>query len=277
MSDTYTPFQPLKYDQQEVSRQGWGIANSGPNDNQLMVGFYKRSVLNRFKSSQQGTPVHEGRDFIKIQHPGESLNVVDREVTDQDKHRWPQKWEAYIKNVAQVPDGIPLSLLYPSKPEIVETLRGYNIQTVQQLAALSGHAISTVGMGCQEWVNAAAAYMKQADKGVDHHKFNAAMNAKDQQIATLNRQVEELTRLVQQKLAQPNEPRPRNANMANPMPPQHQDFDYQTEMLNASHASADDTQAFLQPPAQFVQDLSGSVEPPKRRGRPPGSTNKPKE
>ncbi len=266
MSDTYTPFAPLRYDQQAVSRQGWGIAASGPGDDQLMVGFYKRSVLNKFKSQQQGTPVHEGRDFIKIQHPGESLNIVDREVTDQDKQRWPQKWSQYLQNITQIPDGVPLNLLYPSKPEIVETLRGYNIQTVQQLQKLSGHAIGTIGMGCQEWVNAAAKYMEQADKGVDHHKFNQAMNAKDQQIKTLQRQIEELTRLVQTQMSQPSQPRA--------MPPP-QDFDYQTEQLNASHASADDSQAFLQPPAQFVQDLSGSVEPPKRKGWPKGKPRKP--
>jgi hypothetical protein len=269
MSDTYTPFAPLRYDQQAVSRQGWGIAASGPGDDQLMVGFYKRSVLNKFKTNEQGRPVHEGRDFIKIQHPGESLNIVDREVTEQDKQRWPQKWSQYVQNITQIPDGVPLNLLYPSRPEVVETLRGYNIQTVQQLQKLSGHAIGTIGMGCQEWVNAAAKYMEQADKGVDHHKFNQVMNAKDQQIKTLQRQIEELTRLVQKQMSQPNEPRN--------IPPPRQDYDYQTEQLNASHASADDSQAFLQPPAQFVQDLSGSVEPPKRRGWPKGKPRKPQE
>jgi hypothetical protein len=236
-----------------------------------MVGFYKRSVLNKFKSNEQGKPVHEGRDFIKIQHPGESLNIVDREVTEQDKQRWPQKWSQYIQNIAQIPDGVPLNLLYPSKPEIVETLRGYNIQTIQQLEKLSGHAIATIGMGCQEWVNAAAAYMKQADKGVDHHKFNAAMNAKDQQIKTLQRQIEELTQLVQKRMAEPNEPRP------TPRLPVSETYDYQTEQINQVHASADDSQAFLQPPVQFVQDLSGSVEPRKRKGWPKGKPRKPKE
>ena len=207
---------------------------------------------------------------------GESLNIVDREVTEQDKQRWPQKWSQYLQNITQIPDGVPLNLLYPSKPEIVETLRGYNIQTVQQLQKLSGHAIGTIGMGCQEWVNAAAKYMEQADKGVDHHKFNQAMNAKDQQIKTLQRQIEELTRLVQTPDEPATSPSPNSCTerSAAAIP---QDYDYQTEQLNASHASADDSQAFLQPPAQFVQDLSGSVEPPKRKGWPKGKPRKPKE
>lgn len=263
MSDTYTAFAPIRYDQAAVARQGWGMASSGPSDDQLMVGFYKRSVLNKAKSQTAGVPIYEGRDFVKIQHPGESLNVVDREVTPQDMARWPQKWAQYLQGVQQIPDGIPINMLFPTKPEIESTLRGYNIHTVEQLAHLSAHGIGTIGMGAQEWVNAAQKYMERAEKGIDHHKFETAMKIKDQEVATLKRQVEELTRLVQQ----------RNKPEFNPPP----DYDYQTTQINTVHASADDTQAFLQPPAQFVQDLSGSVEPIKRRGRPRGSTNKPKE
>jgi len=258
MTDT-TTFAPIKYDQAAVSRQGWGMATSGPDDNQLMVGFYRRSVLNRAKSQAQGTPVHEGRDFVKIQHPGETLNIVDREVTPQDMQRWPQKWAQYQQNVTQTPDGIPLSLLFPAQPEIETTLRGYNIQTVQQLAYLSAHGIGTIGMGATEWVNKAQKYLEHAEKGVDHHKFEAAIAEKNREIETLKRQMQELTTLV---------------HSARPPQPNAQTYDFQTAQINHVHASADDTQARLQEPAQFVQDLSGSVEPPRRRGRPPGSKNK---
>jgi len=262
MSDTYTNFPTLKYDAREIARQGYGVANSGPTDDQLIVGFYKRSVLNKAKSQEQGTPVHEGRDFVKIQHPGENLNVVDREVTQQDKNRWPQKWEQYQKNIDQTPDGIPINLLFPANPEVEATLRGYNIHTVQQLAHLSGNAIGTIGMGCQLWVNRASKYLAQAEKGVDFHKFNSEMAQKDREISTLKRQLDDLSKLVQSRMA----------------PVQNQgNVDYQTMQINRVHASARDDTSTLQAPAQFVQDLSGSVEIPKRRGRPPGIRNKPKE
>jgi hypothetical protein len=262
MSDSYTPFAPIKYDEAAVNRQGWGMANSGADDTQLMVGFYKKSILNRAKSAVQGVPVHESRDFVKIQHPGESLNVVDREVNDSDKARWPNKWAQYLQGVNQIPDGIPINLLFPTKPEVETTLRGYNIHTVEQLAHLSAHGISTIGMGAQDWVNAAKKYLDRAEKGVDHHKFETALAQKDQQIATLTRQMQELATLVHQKQSAPPNP---------------QTYDFQEAQINRVHASADDSQAHLQAPAQFVQDLSGSVEPAKRRGRPPGIPNKPKE
>lgn len=259
MSDTYTPFAPIRYDQQAVNRQGWGMANSGPDDNQLMVGFYKKSILNKAKSAEQGVPIHESRDFVKIQHPGESLNVVDREVTQTDKARWPNKWAQYQAGVNQIPDGIPINLLFPTKPEIETTLRGYNIHTVEQLANLSAHGIGTIGMGAQDWVNAAKKYMDRAEKGVDHHHFETALAQKDQQIATMQRQIDELAALVNARQAKAPDP---------------QNYDFQEAQINRVHASTDDSQAFLQPPAQFVQDLSGSVEPKKPRGRPPGSKTK---
>jgi len=263
MSDTYTAFAPIRYDQQAVARQGYGAAHSGPTDDQLMVGFYRRSVQNKARSEQEGKPVFEGRDYVKIQHPGESLNVVDREATVQDKQRWPQRWAQYSQGVNQSPDGIPITLLFPSKPEIEATLRGYNIHTVEQLANLSAHGISTIGMGAQDWVNGAKKYMDRAEKGVDHHRFETELAAKQRQIDTMARQIEELTRLIQSRTA--------TAPAIDT-----QTYDFQTAQIDHVHASADETQAFLQPPAQFVQDLSGSVEPPKRRGRPPGSTNKSK-
>lgn len=272
MSDTYTNFPQLKYDPQELAQRGWGVANSGPNDSQLIVGFYRRSVLNRSKSTEQGMPVHEGRDYVKIQQPGETLNVVDREVTQQDTQRWPQKWQAYKQNVSQAPDGIPISLLFPASPEVEMTLRGYNINTVQQLAHLSAHAIGTVGMGCQNWVNKAQSYMAQAEKGVDHHKFNKAIDDKNREIATLKRQMAELTALVQGMTQ-----RAQQGNYSAQAQAQNNNYDYQTAQINETHPSARDDTAFLQNPAEFIQDLSGSLEPSKRRGWPKGKPRKPKE
>lgn len=264
MSDTYTAFDPLSYDHAAVSRQGWGMASSGAKEEQLIVAFYPHAVPNKFKSAQEGRPISETRDYITIQHPGENLNKVVREATEQDKRRFPRQWHLYQQGKSQVPDGVQLNLLFPTQPHIVEMLRGYNIHTVEQLANLSAHGIGTVGMGCQEWVNGAKRYMERAEKGVDHHKFEAAIAEKDREIATMKRQIAELAQLVNRNVVQAN-------------PPNLQTHDFQSEMIGNAHASATDSTAMTQPPAQFVQDLSNEVHPSKRLGRPPGSKNKPKE
>lgn len=255
----FTEFAPLKFDQQAVSQQGWGMAASGPTDDKLIVGFYKKSVLNKFKSKQEAKPVFEGHDYVKIQHPGETLNIVDRPARDDDKTRWPQRWAQYQAGVSQIPDGVPLSLLFPDKPQIADMMRAYNIHTVEQLANLSAQGQQTVGMGAVEWVTAAKKYMERADKGINHHEFEQAMQGKDSKIATLERQIEELSKLVRERAPQPSE--------------QHvQTHDFQTEQINRTHQSVDTP--FTPEPAQFVHDLSNEVQPQRRRGRPPGSKNK---
>lgn len=254
MSD-HTEFGVLKYNPQEVAQRGFGMASSGATDDRLIVGFLNKSVLNTFKSNQEGKPVHEDHIFVKIQHPGETLNIVERPVRDDDKRRWPRQWAAFEAGTNQVPDGIPISLLFPSKPSIAATLRGYNIHTVEQLANLSAQGMSTVGMGCQDWVNGAKRYMEHADKGVSHHKFEAEVQAWKTKTITLERQVAELTALVHQR----NKPVPEN-------------YDFQTAQLNAVHQSED--MPITPEPARFVHDLSGETQP--RRGRPPGSKNKDK-
>jgi hypothetical protein len=250
MSD-FTEFRaPTGMDMNSIISQGYGMVQYGPGDDKLIVGFYKKSVLNAAESRNLGKPVYEGKDFVKIQHPGETLNCVDRPVNDGDKQRWPQKWAQYQAGVKQIPDGVPLNQLFPDRPQIVDMMRGYNIHTVEQLSHLSAEAIGTVGMGCQEWVNAAQRYMERVEKGINHHQFEHEINKRDQRIATLERQINDLTSLVHAR---------------EPRAPVAQNYDQQTEQINLSHQS---NEPFMPAPVQFVPDLSGQVQPPRRPGRP---------
>ena len=196
---------------------------------------------------------------MKIQHPGESLNIVDRPVQDSDKHRWPRQWAQYAQGKEQVPDGIPITLLYPDRPSITDMLIGYNIHTLEQLANLSGNGIQAVGMGCQEWVNKAQSYLKQAEKGVDFHRFEKERDEKNQEISTLKRQVQDLSDQLGRFI--------RKENPVNP--------DFQTAQINTRNEQRIDPEPVVTFKQEFKSpDLSGEV---KRRGRPPGSRNKAKE
>ena len=249
-------FGALRFNQQEVAQRGFGMASSGPTDDRLIVGFLNKSVQNKFKSKEHGVPVFEDHVFVKVQHPGETLNIVERPVMEEDKQRWPRQWQAFVNGSSQAPEGIPITLLFPDRPHIAATLKGYNIHTVEQLANLSAQGMSTVGMGCQDWVNGAKRYMEHAEKGVSHHKFETELAKLASENRTLQRQVQELTAAVHQK----ERPAP-NANV----------YDFQTAQINSSHQSEDIAET--PGPAQFVHDLSGETQT-KRRGRPPGSKNK---
>jgi hypothetical protein len=256
----YTEFGALKYDPQEISSRGYGVASSGPGDERLIVLFYNKSVLNVARSKAEGKRIFESKEFVKIQQPGETLNIVDRPVLDGDRQRFPRQWERFAQGKTQIPDGIPISLLFPAQPNISDMLAGYQVHTIEQLANLSGHAIATIGMGAQEWVNKAAKYLEQANKGVDFHRFEKAIEEKDKQIATLTRQVSDMQRQVDRFMAKlPDRP--------------DSSFDVQSSQIAAAKL-----QEVLAPePTQFSADIINMPVIPKRRGRPPGSRNKPKE
>ena len=250
MSDTYTEFKTGTYNPAEIQTRGFGMVQYGPGDDGLIVGFYRRSVLNTSKSEAAGKRICENRDFVKIQHPGESLNIVDRPVQDSDKQRWPRQWAQYSENRKQVPDGIPISLLFPSQPNISDMLVGYNIHTVEQLAHLSGHAIGTIGMGCQEWVNAAAKYLEQASKGVDFHRFDAERKAKDTEIAVLKQQVSDLTNQMTKFMSRAAKP---VRHMPEP------DYDIQTEIINNTMEAPSDNDPVTFSREMTMPDLSAEV------------------
>jgi hypothetical protein len=256
----YTEFGQLKYDPREIQQRGYGMAAAGPGDDRLIVLFYNKSVLNIARSKQEGKRIFESREFVKIQTPGETLNILDRPVQETDKQRWPQQWDRFCRGNAQIPDGIPISLLFPDRPNISDMLQSNSIHTVEQLANLSGHAIQSIGMGCQEWVNKAGKYMEQANRGVDYHRFNKALEEKDQQIATLTRQVEEMSRRINDIMHLRDDTR---APMPGP------DFDVQSAQIAALKTQ----EVFAPPPVQFSSDMNQRRRP----GRPAGSRNKPKE
>jgi hypothetical protein len=105
-------------------------------DGKLVVAFYKQAVKNNFKSTQEGRPIYEDKDFIKIIIPG-SRDVTEARVTEQYKDRFPRQWAAY-QNKQQVKiEGTPLSELTWMGRSMVAEFNACNVQTVEQLVGMA--------------------------------------------------------------------------------------------------------------------------------------------
>jgi len=263
----FTEFQPMKgIDEASMRNRGYGEVRYGPSEDLLMVAFYPRSVQDPHKSEKAGRPIFVKKDYVKIQHPGESLNVIDREASDIDKARFRRQWLQYQEGIEQIPDGTPMNLLFPHSPEICEMLRGYKIHNVEQLAKLTAHGIETLGIGAVDWVEKAKKYLVSAAKGVDHHQFEKAMKEKDAQIATMQRQLTEFAALLAQHTAA-RDNKPVGVQPYQPLPDLSK-VDPQTSMINNTMEPTKPVENVM-----FTNDIGT----PKRRGRPAGSKNKPKE
>ena len=222
-------------------------------DDQNLVMFSRKSVHNAVKSEQAGRPVYDEVDFIRIQTPGDRLNIIERPVQTSDPQRWPGHWAAYKQGQEQTPIGTPIDLLFPQHPAIADNCRAVGIQTVEMLANLNDHGQSTLGMGALDYVNYAKQYLNAATKGVPFHQMQSELKQRDQQIANQQRQIEALMGQVNSltqalasgvnygthgaaQVAPVMQPRPVQPLS---MPPIPGGFDPQTSQINAVHESVE--------------------------------------
>ncbi len=171
----------LDFNPQTYSPDGTAIFGS---DAQLLVKFFIHPELSVYQSKERGVPVYNDIEMIEVFQPGEKESVKQL-VTDFHRHRFPKQYENFKKGVEQVGSGTPLDLLFPSEPGMILTLKSFNIFSIQQLAALSDHAISSLPMGGRQLVERAKTYLATAQTGADMHQ----MEVMQKQIAELQAQL----------------------------------------------------------------------------------------
>ena len=166
-------------------------------DKNLLVMFYNKSV---HVATEEGRPIHRDQIFVKIQHPGEMLNIIDRPVKEEDKHRFRQQWSNFVHDRTQVPEGTPIDLLFPNHPAVADNLRGFGVFTVEQCEALSAVAIDTIGRGAQEYQSRAKKYLEMSNKGASFHilqkendELRQRLRIQEGQIESLKKQFESVT------------------------------------------------------------------------------------
>lgn len=226
-----------------------GLVKFG-DDSNLLVLFYAKAVEIPSKSVQLGRRYCENQIYVKIQHPGENHNIIDRPANDQDKMRFRQQWQAFVMNRTQVPEGTPIDLLFPNNPAFAENLRAMGIHTVEQCSSLSATAIENIGRGGQEAVNKAKQYLANASKGVDFHEFKK----KEEEWANDRRRLEMQLADMKARLDAflMKDQHPERASLS---PPFIEGYDPQAERINANHVTKELAKKHAaQPVGKFVPD-----------------------
>ncbi len=212
---------------------GTGTVRWGEDSN-LLVMFYNRSV---HVATEEGRPIHKDAIYVKIQHPGEILNVIDRPVNDDDKRRFQRQWSNFVHDRTQVPDGTPIDLLFPNHPAVADNLRGFGVFTVEQCEALSATAIDTIGRGAQEYKSRAARYLEMANKGQSFHMLQKQIESKDQEVRILQQTVNSLRSQLENLTIKLTDP-----VRASLQPPHMANVDVQSERINANSPTRELTQ-----------------------------------
>lgn len=148
---------------QRFDAKNGGIVEFG-DDSRLFVEFTLRAVPDEIASRDAQRPISRQVDYIRIRQPGERDEIM-RPAHDGDRRRFARHWEAYQAGRQEMPDGTPLSILFPNNPEIVENLKYLKVFTVEQLAGLNDTQVQNVGMGARAWQQKAAQFLMLSDDG----------------------------------------------------------------------------------------------------------------
>ena len=157
-------------------------------DKKLYVNFYVRPVMNSFKSAQEGRPIFDEVDFIRIIIPGDKNNVVDTKVTEEHKVRFESQYGKFKKNQEQAITGTPLEVWPLMTVGQVAELKALNIHTVEQLADLPDGLAQRI-MGSHALRAKAKTFLEAAAGDAATTRLQAELETRDNEIALLKEQM----------------------------------------------------------------------------------------
>jgi hypothetical protein len=164
-----------------------------PGDKALDVRFLMHSHLDDLKTREQGRPVFEMREYIKITIPGDTSNVF-RPIRETDKERFPEQWMRFKAGQEQV-QGTPLTEWSQITKAQVDELAYFRISTIEQLALVSD-ANCQKYMGLSDMRSRAQRYLEQRKEEAPMLKMEAELHTRDEQISAMQAQIVQLKELV---------------------------------------------------------------------------------
>jgi len=116
----------------------------------LSVKFYQRPEFMAFLSDKEQRPIHEMRDYVRIEIPGMVANVVDTLAGPHHKQEFAVQWAQYVAEKATGDFSEHQGTLLSSWPQLnaaqVLELRHYKFYTVEQISEASDQQIQSIGM-----------------------------------------------------------------------------------------------------------------------------------
>lgn len=172
-------------------------------DSRLYVEFYRKAVYNKPKSDEAGRPIFDDADFVRITIPGDKYSNLEAKVDESHRRRFPKQWANYQAGQEQAQTGTPLEHWPQMTVGLVATLKAMKIYTVEQLAELSDANAAQL-MGSHDLRRRAAAFLEAAKGEAANSHLAAELEKRDNEIATLKAQMEQLIAASQKQPAAPS-------------------------------------------------------------------------
>lgn len=174
-------------------------------DSRLNVKFYQKEVENEFKTSLEGRPIYDLRDFIRIEVPGNSNTIIDTYAAKEHQQRFPIQWARYQNEKT---DGDVQGTLLRDWPILTVNqaaeLKHFKFYTVEQIATASDQQINSIGMavGVSPFTlrDKAKAYLASA-------KDSAVVMSQAEELRKRDAEIEAMKEQLNTLLASQNKPK----------------------------------------------------------------------
>jgi hypothetical protein len=195
--DQYSPTQFAPLDDPSI----FSRPNAG--DDTLFAVFYLGILKNEPRSIEQGRPIFDDVECVRIMVPGDRNNVVDRPATQQDKHRFAKQYDMFkqgIKEEDQITGTRLTDWPFLSRAQC-EELKYLGLRTVEHLAEarddLCGKVpgLTTLKQNAHIWLSKAK---NSAEAAIQAKK----MADQQSQIETLQRAIRDQGERIEKLLAE---------------------------------------------------------------------------
>lgn len=170
-------------------------------EKRLHVTFYSAPKLNKRRTEDEGRPIYDDVEKVKIMIPGDRRTVLGGLAHDKSRmnketgewmsyaERFPRHYEAFKAGQEQIGEGTPLSELSWLTVAKVAELRALKIHTAEALANINQETIGKLGSEGHALKAKAKAYIEHAHGGADIVRLSSENDELKARLEALEKQM----------------------------------------------------------------------------------------
>lgn len=113
-------------------------------DEKLFVQFRMDILKNEAKTLENGRPIFDDVEWVKIMAPGDRLNIIDRPACEEDRIRFARPYQAFKEKKVEHGGGTPLAEWPVVTRSQAEELKYFGFHTVEHIANATDNAAVNV-------------------------------------------------------------------------------------------------------------------------------------
>lgn len=162
-------------------------------DDSLFVVFYMGVIQNQGKSLDEGRPIFDDVECVRIMIPGDKNTVIDRPVEPNDKRRFAKQYAAFKegkKEEEQLSGTRLREWPFLSRGQ-VEEMSYLGIKTVEQLAEVRDDIVTRIP-GMLNLKRTAATWLQRSKSTAEAAQIAKQLADQSSEIATLKQVIKEM-------------------------------------------------------------------------------------